>query len=196
MVCTRGRGLAEATEENTRFCWLLGGEKPDFWTICEFREQFAPQLGDLLEQTIEIGVREGANRPDRVAIDGTIIRASTGGGSFRGRESLEHELDRAQKGGRRLKRASTTDPESRFVERRGGRNAAYNVQAAVDIESGIVVGAHVTTDVSDGARLKPMLEQIEKNTHRNPQTVLADRGYYGVEGLEALDDRGFDGRVR
>lgn len=243
-----GRGLAEAAEENMRFYWLLGGEKPDFRTICDFRKRFAPQLGDLLKQTIDVGVREGVIRLERVAIDGTIIRASAGSGTFRRRESLERELERldlsfqpdvdadeveresskdddddtghqlpehlrdpeerrrriraaldeldqAKKDGRRLKRVSTTDPQCRFIESRSGRNAAYNAQAAVDIESGMIVGAYVTNDVSDGAQLVPMLEQIEENTERNPKTVLADRGYNGLAGLQALEDRGIDGRI-
>ena len=242
-----GRGLAEAAEENMRFYWLLGGEQPDFRTICDFRKRFAPQLGDLLKQTIELAVREGVIRLERVAIDGTIVRASAGSRSFHGRESLEKklarlelsfqpdvaadeaevqspnedddtdhrlpehlrapeerkrriraaldELDQAKEEGRRLKRASTTDPECRFIESRGGRHAAYNAQAAVDIESGMIVGAYATNDVSDGAQLKPMLEEIEENTHRNPAIALADRGYNGLEGLEALEQRGIDGRI-
>ena len=241
-----GRGLAEAAKENLRFYWLLGGEQPDFRTICDFRKRFATQLGDFLKQSIGIGIREGVIRLDRVAIDGTIIRASAGSGSFHRRESLERalerlessfqpdveadevekqssdgddtgnrlpehlrdpkeskrrlraaldELDRAKAEGRRLQRVSTTDPQSRFIESRSGRNASYNAQAAVDIGSGMIVGAYVTNDVSDGAQLRPMLEEIEENTQRNPDSVLADRGYNGLDGLQALEERGIDGRI-
>lgn len=243
-----GRGLAEAAEENLRFYWLLGGERPDFRTICDFRKRFAPQLGDLLKQTIELGVREGVIRLERVAIDGTILRASAGSSSFHRRASLEQklaglelsfhsdveadeaeaqatsdddndtghrlpehlrdpeqrkrriraaldEMDRAKAEGRRLKQVSTTDPECRFIQSRSGRHPSYNAQAAVDIESGMIVGAYATNDVSDGAQLKPMLEEIEQNTRRNPDIALADRGYNGLEGLEALEQRGIDGRI-
>ena len=91
-----GRGLAEAAQENLRFYWLLGGEQPDFRTICDFRKRFAPQLKDFLKQLIGIGIREGVIRLDRVAIDGTILRTSAGSGSFHRRESLERALDRLE----------------------------------------------------------------------------------------------------
>lgn len=245
-----GRELADAARVDLRFMWLLSGERPDFRTICRFRKTFSRQLGDLLKQTISVGVREGVIRLDRVAVDGTIMRASAGSGSFRKRESLERELDRmelsfepdveadaaeasqaeaddddddpdrtlpehlrdpqqrkdriqealkeldeAKASGRRLKQVSTTDPQCRFIQSRSGLNPSYNAQAAVDIDSGMIVGAYVTNDVGDGAQLAAMLEQIEENTGCNPNTVLADRGYNGLEGLEALEERGIDGRI-
>lgn len=77
----------------------------------------------------------------------------------------------------------------------GGLKPSYNAQAAVDVESGLIVGAYVTNDVSDGAELAPMLEQIEANTGQNPEAVLADRGYNGYEALRALEERDIDGRI-
>ncbi len=242
-----GRGLQRAAEENLRFIWLLSSEKPDFRTICDFRRRFAPELGDLLRQTIEIGVSEGVIQLKQVAVDGTIIRASAGARTFRTSSQLEDELaaldlsfesdveadsvgqggaddddpptgrlpdhlrdpahrkkrissaldefDKVRQEKRRLRRASTTDPESRIIQTRSGRKPSYNAQAAVDVESGMIVGAYVTNAVSDGAELAPMLEQIAENVGEDPVVVLADRGYNGYEGLRALEERGIDGRI-
>ncbi len=242
-----GRGLQRIAEENLRFIWLLASEKPDFRTICDFRRRFAAQLGDLLRQTIEIGVSEGVIKLEQVAVDGTIIRASAGAKTFRTRVQLEKELaaldlsfeadveadsdeqrdagdddtppgrlpehlrdpehreesiraaldefDKAKREKRRLQRASTTDPESRIIKPRSGCHPSYNAQAAVDVGSGMIVGAYATNSVSDGAELAPMLKQIEQNVGKDPEIVLADCGYNGYAGLRALKERGIDGRI-
>lgn len=83
------RELARATHENLRFIFLAGGERPDFRTISDFRKRFAPELANLLRQTVRIGVEEGLIDLQTVAVDGTIIRASAGAGSFRSKEQLE-----------------------------------------------------------------------------------------------------------
>jgi transposase len=240
------RRLQRSTEENLRYIWLLGNERPDFRTICEFRRRFAKELGDLLKETIRVGCEEGVIGLEQVAVDGTVMRANAGSSSFGSRKQLEKRLrkldlsfeadveadakeedrddddptagplpphlrdpqqlrekikaaldeDRkVKKQGRRLKQVSTTDPECRFIQSRHGRNPAYNAQSAVDVDSGMIVGAYVTNAVGDGRELAPMLSQIEENTQQNPKMVLADRGYNGYEAYRALEDRDIDGRI-
>ena len=62
-------------------------------------------------------------------------------------------------------RASTTDPEARFMRMPdGGNRPAYNVQLAVDTESRAVVGVEVTNAGSDAGLAEPMREQIQERT--------------------------------
>ena len=90
------RELARATRENLRFIFLAGGERPDFRTISDFRKRFAPELADLLRQTVRIGVTEGLIDLKTVAADGTIVRASAGAGSFHSKAQIEKLVNRLE----------------------------------------------------------------------------------------------------
>ena len=53
----------------------------------------------------------------------------------------------------------------------------YNAQAAVDVDSQIIVAAQLSNQAADGPHLVEMVEQVEQATGRRPQEVLADAGY-------------------
>jgi transposase len=238
------RELARATRENVRFMFLCCGEQPDFRTISLFRKRFAEELGGLLRQTIQIGLRENLIGLETVTVDGTILRAYAGGRSFRTGEQLAEllakldlsfaedgkvdeeeddqfgdgdgdggvkepdrkalrekvraalsEIEDRPKDSHPLKRASLTDRDSRFMGSHGGRRPSYNAQASIDVRSDMVVGGYVTKNVSDGAELPQVLEEIEENTGSNPETLIADRGYCGFKGLKELVDRKIEGFI-
>lgn len=86
------RELARACKENLRFIFLAQDEKPDFRTISDFRKRFLPQLGELLKETVEIGIEEGFINLEHVAIDGTKLRANASAKSFQSKEKLEEVL--------------------------------------------------------------------------------------------------------
>ena len=71
-----------------------------------------------------------------------------------------------------------TDPESRIMPAGGkGRFAqAYNAQAAVEIESRLIVGQHVTQDTNDKRQLVPTVAAIAPVV-ANVKEVLVDSGF-------------------
>jgi transposase len=82
-------------------------------------------------------------------------------------------------------RASTTDPEARFMRMPdGGNRPAYNVQLAVDVESRAVVGVEVTNAGSDAGLAEPMRDQAEGRTGETVREHLADGGYVRLEDLD------------
>lgn len=90
-----------------------------------------------------------------------------------------------------LKRVSVTDKDSRFMHHgaTGEIALSYNVQAAVDAESGIMLACDVTTDANDCSSLRPMVDEVEDSLHETVEAVDADCGYFEsneVRGLEAL----------
>ena len=82
-------------------------------------------------------------------------------------------------------RASTTDPEARFMRMPdGGNRPAYNVQLAVDTQSRAIVGVDVTNAGSDAGLAEPMREQVEEQTGRKVNEQLLDGGYVKLDELD------------
>jgi transposase len=82
-------------------------------------------------------------------------------------------------------RASTTDPEARFMRMPdGGNRPAYNVQLAVDTGSRAIVGVDVTNAGSDAGLAGPMREQVEERTDGAVEEQLIDGGYVRLEDLD------------
>lgn len=92
---------------------------------------------------------------------------------------------------KREPRASTTDPDARFMKMAdGGFRPAYNVQLATDTKSGTVVAFGVTNVGSDFGQVEPMLEEVAAQTGSQPKELLVDGGYARKESIEATAARG------
>lgn len=83
-------------------------------------------------------------------------------------------------------RASTTDPEARFMKMGdGGMRPAVNVQFATDTGSQIITGADVSNAASDMGQMGPMIEQHKDRYGRPPQEMLADGGFAAREDIDS-----------
>jgi len=84
-------------------------------------------------------------------------------------------------------RASTTDPEARVMKMPdGGYRPAYNVELATTTVGGIIAGADVTNQGSDGGQLTPMTEQLEARYGTKPKEVLADGGFATLDDIQTM----------
>ena len=81
-----------------------------------------------------------------------------------------------------------TDPESRIMPAGGkGRfEQAYNAQAAVEIESRLIVGQHVTQSTNDKHQLVPTVEAIAPVV-TSVKEVLIDSGFVTEEAITELE---------
>ena len=121
----------------------------------------------------------------------------------RGRD--EDDDGRPKGGGRSFKRAfgvppekaqeNFTDPESRIMKTATGFEQSYNAQVAVDGTAHMIVAADVTQSASDSGQLRPMLDQVQRNTKKTPKKVLVDSGYASEENLRSLQRRRIDAYV-
>jgi transposase len=86
-----------------------------------------------------------------------------------------------------------TDEESRIMPVAGGGfDQAYNAQAAVDIDSLLVVGQALTQAANDKNQVVPMIEKLQalpKELGR-VKTLLADTGYASEKNVEACAQAG------
>lgn len=83
-------------------------------------------------------------------------------------------------------RASTTDPDARFMKMPdGGIRPAMNVQLATDTGSGIITGVDVSNNGSDKGQMGPMLQQHEDRYDQRPKEMLADGGFAARKDIDA-----------
>ncbi len=96
----------------------------------------------------------------------------------------------APKGGPRPKdQYNFTDPESRIMKDGGSFEQCFNAQAAVEIETMLVVGGHVCNAPNDKQQLEPTVASVSPVVG-NVSEVLADSGYYSEEAVTAVEDGG------
>jgi transposase len=124
---------------------------------------------------------------------GTQVEASYG-------EQLQEQLQETQQRLQKLRKLgarqlSVTDPDSRFLhEMGGGFTLGYTVDLAVS-DDHLIVAQRATQAVSDSASLVPMVEQVERTCGARPAQVSADSGFFSVQNLKELEQRGIEGYV-
>jgi len=89
-----------------------------------------------------------------------------------------------------------TDPESRIMlNSEKAFIQGFNAQAAVDVNSMLVVAADLSAQAADSPHLLRMVDQATATVGVRPSGVLADAGYYSQENLEGLRERGIEGFI-
>lgn len=91
-----------------------------------------------------------------------------------------------QKGPRDKDQFNFTDPESRIMKTPDGFGQSYNAQAAVEIESRLLVGVNVSDAPNDKGQLKPTLEAVSP-VIESVEAVLVDSGYYSAAAVAGVE---------
>ena len=102
--------------------------------------------------------------------------AKTGKGG-RGREPKPPEA-----GPRDKDQVNFTDDESRIMPSTEGFVQAYNAQAAVDVDSHLIVENHLTQQSNDKQEVKPALDRLEAQVGK-VEGLLADAGYFSADNV-------------
>jgi len=88
------------------------------------------------------------------------------------------------------KQISFADKDARCFTKKGkGTKYVYNSQAAVDMDSQIIVANHIEDSVSDARAAEESLKNIEENLERNPEKLVTDAGYGNRNTLESCQNR-------
>jgi len=84
------------------------------------------------------------------------------------------------------------EPEARLMPCEGRQDPAYNAQAVVDAQAGIIVAETTVNAESDNAMLVPMLEQVQANVGEVAKETVADGGYCSAGQLGEAQARGYE----
>ena len=79
-----------------------------------------------------------------------------------------------------------TDPESRIMKDGTGFGQSYNAQAAVEVDSRLIVGARVSQAPNDKQELAPTLAAIPPAVS-SVRAVLADNGFYSEAAVRKIE---------
>jgi transposase len=102
---------------------------------------------------------------------------------------MPRRLEKLRKSG--LQKMSQTDPDARFLRERGGFVMGYTGEIAVNPKH-LIVAQRVTQNTTDNDSLVPMIEEAERQTGNTTEQVLADAGFFSLDNIDQLEQRGVD----
>jgi transposase len=107
-------------------------------------------------------------------------------------QKLKEIIQQARRGN--LKYINTTDPEAKFIKDTATNKIkpSYNVQVALEADSGLIVTSQTTNTPDDHEHLVPLVKKAEENTGVKPEKVDADSGYYSNASVGALEKEHID----
>jgi len=88
-----------------------------------------------------------------------------------------------------------SEPDSRVMMTGDVKRPAYNLQAAVDGGSQVIVAMKLTNAENDHGLLPEMVDEVELNTGMSPDISLADTGYCDEGTLKWIEESGHDALV-
>ena len=107
-------------------------------------------------------------------------------------QEIPRRLQRLRKEGR--DKISVTDPESRFLRDRKGFTLGYTATVAVS-EDHFILEQKVTQAPTDNSALVPTVDAVERRCGERPQKVSADSGFFKLDAIRELAQRGIDAYV-
>lgn len=182
-----GRQLDRLCTESDPYRWLCGGVSLNYHTLNDFRVDHQEALDDLLVQMIAVLIRAGVVSIERIAQDGTRIRAAAGSSSFHRRETLEEDLEAARAHLEAVKRAAA-DPA--VSARREGACARAARERLEHLERAPVELAKVEA-IKAQQRKKPSKPRPPRASTTDPEARLmrmADGGTRPAYNLQLATD--------
>ncbi|MEL6324804.1 MAG: IS1182 family transposase [Pseudomonadota bacterium] len=85
---------------------------------------------------------------------------------------------------------SLTDPDARAMARMTKVGVGYNIQIAVDAKHSLIAEQHVTSEVLDYGHLTDTAKAASDILGAAAPDVVADRGYFQAEDIEACEKAG------
>src|SRR5204863_7890878 len=119
-----GRKLARLCTESDPYKWLRAGISLNYHTLNDFRVDHGDALDHLLTQMLAVLIEAQIVSVERIAQDGTRIRASAGANSFGERETLEKHLEAARAHLEAVKQSAadpTRSAQQQAARQRGAR---------------------------------------------------------------------------
>lgn len=210
------RELMRQVWERLDWMWFLGFDLettvPHHSILSKARARWGQEIfEELFVRVVAQCVKAGLVKGSKIHVDGSLVDANASVGSVKAgsgalMETLkavylgqEAKLDFAQSKADKRQSVSRTDPEAAVVGRRnqpGNARPRYKNHRVVDDQSGIITAVETTPgDVSEGERLFDLVEQHQRNTDCQVETVVADSGYGTNQNFAECVERGIEAHM-
>ena len=148
----------------------------------KLREETLEELEEIVKELAEEIKKEGEkNNKEREGLANKIESLKRHIKIYK--EEVEENSD--SKG-----RVSTTDPDARFMRHYlHGKQPSYNLQVSVD-RNRLIIGSDVVKKGTDHHQFNEMIKRSELNLDGDIEKGIADKGYYNIDELEPVLDRG------
>jgi transposase len=104
-------------------------------------------------------------------------------------EEIPRQMEQLRKS--EQKRGSRTDPESRYLRKRGGYVLGFTAEVAV-ADDHLIVAQRVHQKTTDNQSAAEMAEAVEQECGERPELLVADSGYYNMEQIQKIEARGIE----
>ncbi|MDM3872686.1 IS1182 family transposase [Porticoccus sp. W117] len=204
-----GSAIHQAGRDFVQFCRLIGAVSGDLVAIDGSKFQAAASKDQaftrdqLRKEQDRVSRRISRYMEELDRADAQEDEAEAEGIPAYDPKAIEEALEQLRKRSKRLDQASEvmaqedkrqhclTEPDARLMRSgRGGVILGYNLQSAVDVESGVIVHHALTTEAADNRQLLPMATAAQGLLERKELQVVADAGYSNGEQLAKCDDKG------
>lgn len=84
-----------------------------------------------------------------------------------------------------------TEPDAKIMRSgREGKVCGYNLQSAVDCETGVIIHHQLTNEATDNRQLQPMVNSVKETLEPGSLEILADAGYSNGEQMSVCEKHG------
>ena len=177
------RRIAKLTLSDPAFRWIVGNMKVSHHILSQFRADEGASLDGLMTQVLSVLMSKGLISLERVAQDGTRVRASAGAPSFRSERALGECLEQATLHVKAVL-AEAGDPEVTLREQAARTAAALDYKNRVEAAIGVMAELKAQTTPKE----KPRVSTTDAEAR---VMKMADGGFrpaynvqFGVAGSE------------
>jgi len=90
----------------------------------------------------------------------------------------------------------THSKDARWMKNKKDRvELSFNIQAAVDYQSKLIISLNVVQDPTDHNQLIPQIQKVLWTINKYPEKISADYAYRGEKEFKFLKDNGIDGYI-
>jgi transposase len=170
-------------------------EIPDGMSVPEEIERREERLAAIARAKAEIEARAAERyAQERAAYEKKMAERAAREESS-GRKPGGRPPSEPQAGPRPNDQINLTDADSRIMPTSGdGFEQAYNAQAAVDVDTMLIVEQHITQNANDKREVVPALDNLSAVAEviGKPESMITDAGYFSSENVEACIAQGVE----
>jgi len=178
--------LAEAADQ---------AEIPDGMSVPQELERREARLAAIAQAKAAIEARAAERYAQEKAAHEQKLAERSAKEQSSGRKPGGRPPAEPQPGPQPKEQVNLTDADSRIMPTSaGGFEQAYNAQAAVDVDTMLIVEQHVSQNPNDKQEVAPALENLQAmaDVVGRPEALITDNGYFSADNVDACHAHGVE----